>query len=102
MAKRKRENFTPEQEEIATDLDVAAALDVVAISEGGKMIVKGLLTDIVGVIETLSVKYDHLTIQQFVALCASMKEKLDLMRAITRAPKTRADLQEKLDELLKE
>lgn len=102
MARRKREEFTPEQADIANDLDVAAALEAVAISEGGKIIATGLLRDVVSGIDTLCAKYKDLTLQEFVGLCADMKSKIDLFRAIKRAPRVKKDLQEILDKVLEE
>ncbi len=102
MAKIKPEDYTPEQKEIASDLKVASALDALAISEGGKLLSSGLVTDIVSALDTLCAKYKELTMQEFVGLCADMKSKLDLYRAIKRAPKRRADLQDIFKESLGE
>lgn len=102
MAKRKREAMNEEQGEIANDLDTASALDAIAISEGGKIITNGLLSDVVSDIETLSIRYKELTMQEFVGVCADLKTKLDLYRAIIRAPKAKSDLKEQLKNALEE
>lgn len=102
MAKTKREDMNEEQKEIANDLSIASALDAVAISEGGKILAKTLLTDVVSDIETLSVRYKELTIQEFIGTCADLKAKLDLYRSIVRAPEAKAKLKDDLKEALGE
>lgn len=99
---KKREDFNDEQKMIADDLDKASALEAVALSEGGKILVAGLLDDIVGCVDTLASKYKDMTLEQFVSTCADLKTKLDLRRAITRSPKNKKYLQVVFDEATKE
>lgn len=82
--------------EIAADLDDAVALDALSISTGGQLLVNGLITDIISVVDTLCSTYKTLTNQEFVGYCAEVKNKLDLVRAIKRAKKNRKFLEELL------
>lgn len=90
----------PEIQEMMDDLGKAAAIEVAAKSEGGKIVVSGLTDDLLSTIETLAAKYSVLTLEQFTGLCADMKSKIDLLRVFTRAPKNRKGLEELIKETL--
>jgi hypothetical protein len=100
MATKKKVEKTEEVKEIEKDLDKALALDVLAKSQGGKLLMRGCLIDVVGDVDALSMGYMTLTMQQFVGLCADMKRAMDTYRALSRAPKNRAALQEMLKEAI--
>lgn len=87
---------------IADELEAVSAISAVADSEGGKVLMKGLRSDIIDVVEVLCFKYKELTLQEFTGLCADMKSKLDLLRAIRRSNKKKAFLEEELDQALLE
>ena len=87
---------------IASDLDKASSLSAVSDTEGGKLLLASLVSDIVGIVDGLSMKYSTLTMQEFVSLCAEMKSKTDLARAISRSKKNKAYLVELLDDALTE
>lgn len=97
MAKDKKE-LTERQAAIKNDLEKAAALDAMATSEGGKILVEGLIQDALSSIETLCAKYATMTQQEFVAECSDLKKNLDLARAIKRSKAAK----EELDKLFKE
>lgn len=97
---KKRKDYSEDQKSIASDLDVASALEAVALSEGGKIIVSGLLKDVVSAAETLSAKHQTLTLQEFIGICADMKSKLDLIRVISRSKKNKSYLQGLLEEAI--
>lgn len=72
-------------------------------SEGGKLLADGLVQDIINKISVLSTNYGTLTHVEMIAVCASISEKLFLIRALTRADKNYKQLySELLDEALRE
>lgn len=100
-------NPTPEQEaanpaikNMLEDLDVIASVSRIAESKGGLVLINGLVKDVVGAIDTLASKHMTLTLQEFIGICAEIKTKLDLVRALKRAPKNRKTLQEMIEETL--
>lgn len=87
---------------IAKDLDDASSLSALADSEGGKLLQKSLVTDVVSVIDSLTSRYDKLTMQEFISLCAEAKTKIDMARAISRARKNKKYLEGLLSDALGE
>lgn len=96
--------LTPDQkekvQELDSDLKKITPLDVLARSAGGKILVDGLLTDIVSSIDTLCSNYKTMTMQEFVANACGIKEKLDLARAIKNAKDAKTFLENELKETL--
>ena len=87
---------------IAEDIEKFSALDVVATSEGGKILVKGLIEDVVNNLDGMLVNAKTMSIQEFVSVCASMKAQLDLARAIKRSGQHKDELTDLLkEEMLK-
>lgn len=87
---------------MAKDLKSATAIDALALSEGGKILLQGLRKDIIGAVDNLCVNHPTMTLQEFVSVCAGMKEKLDMSRVFTNAPKNKAYLVKILGEALAE
>lgn len=104
MPKISREKFEKNEEanRVADELDVLASLDVLADSEGGKILVKNLTKDIVTTVELLAAKFKTATHVELIAYCAAMKEKLDVLRSLTRSKRNKKFKREELEELLKE
>lgn len=96
--------LTPDQQEkvieIEKDLKKITPLDVLARSAGGKVLVDGLLTDIVSNIDTLCSNYKTMTMQEFVANACDIKNKLDLARAIKNAKESKEFLDQELKNTL--
>lgn len=88
--------------DLKEDLKKVKPLDTLARSEGGKILVDGLTADIVSNFETFTHGSESFTLDQFKALAVSTKEKLDLVRTITRAKDNKRFLEEELKEALKE
>lgn len=88
--------LNPEQEAIANELEKASALDAVAQSEGGQILVKALLQDIVGCVDALGSQYKTLSQEAFISICADMKTKLDIARSLVRAKPNMDALNEEL------
>lgn len=101
LMRKKRANLTEEQQEIADDLDQKSALEIVAKSEGGQLLMRGYLSDMVGTIDTLTIQYQKLSHMELIGLIASMKSSLDSYRVLSQAPKNRLELQKILELALK-
>lgn len=100
MKKSQTNENKQEIEEIRKDLDNITDLDILASSKGGKVLVKGLMSDIVNSIDSLSIKYSKLTLQEFVSLGADIKTKLDIIRVVKRAKTNREYLEKLLEEAI--
>ncbi len=99
ISKEQKENH-PEVEEMIQDLKKVDSIDVVSRTTGGQILKKSLVTDIVSIVDTLSINYKTLTMQEFVGLCADMKSKIDLVRVMSRSKNNRDDLEQMIAETL--
>lgn len=90
------------KKEIRSDLKNASALEAVQHSEGGKLLIKSCLQDVVSSVDTLSIGYTSLSHIELIAHCARLKERLDLYRALTNAKKNKDIISEALIEALDE
>lgn len=91
-----------ENRELKDDIELAGNLEHVAATKGGKVLIKGLTEDIVAGIDTLAVKHPTLTLQEFVAIGADLKTRIDLLRSLTRAKKSKEALVAMLEEAIAE
>lgn len=90
---------TPKKE-MKDDLRNANALEALARSEGGAILLDGLLSDIVSSVETIVGTFGEATHVQLISSCARLKEKLDLYRAIMVSAKNRDIIQKAYDLVL--
>lgn len=97
-----RNSKDPNANIVADDLDAVAAISVLVDIEGGKLLVKSLLKDVIGAMEELGAKYRTLTVQEFIGICADMQSKLDLARVLARSKKNKEYLEAELERMLKE
>ena len=93
---------TNANEEQQNDLDVFNALKALKQSDGGKVLVENLLKDVVNTVGVLENQYKTLSHMEMVAYCASLSEKLSLIRVITRSEQNYKDLQDLLKDTLAE
>ena len=95
-----KNNEDPAIKSIADDLDKITAISALNNMEGGKILVYGLIKDIVSNVHTLIASHKDLTLQEFVTLSAEMKTKLDLAKALINSDKKKEDLNELLEQSL--
>lgn len=100
--KNKKIKENPDLSELADELDEKKSLESVAESNGGKLLIKGLVTDIIDIIEALSGRYKEATMQEFVGWGAEISTKLEMLRALRQAKKNREFLKKELDQALSE
>lgn len=93
--------ITPELEELADSLDKAHALDVMAQTEGARVLVDSLVSDIISTINSLANRYKTMSHTEMIAYCAELQANLGVLFAIRRAKPNRAALEESLAEALK-
>ena len=79
----------PDLKEMAEELNTFAAIEVLADSEGGQTLIKNLTDDIASAVDTLSMRYKDMPHVEMIALCASLRANLDMVRVLTRAKKNR-------------
>lgn len=89
-------------EVIEDEIKKFAKLEALASSEGGQLLYKSLMKDVVGCIDTLTIKYNTLTHLEFISLCADMKSKLDLALIMKKAKKNKEEAQKELENALLE
>lgn len=92
----------PEVKEMLEDLGKVSSIEAFSLSEGGKVLVQSLVTDIISSVDTLCAKHSTLTTQEFVSICADMKSKIDLTRVISRAKKNKDYLEQLISGTLQE
>lgn len=85
---------------IADDLDNVSSISVIADMDGGKLLIKSLVKDIISSVDTLCAKYGTLTTQEFVGLSADMKSKIDLVRVLKNSKKNKEYLHDLLEQEL--
>lgn len=91
-----------EKEYLKGRLAKVSAISSVAESEGGGILVRELLKDVLGIVETFSAKHRDLRLEEFVALSAEMKSKLDLAQVIAHSKKTESQIRQELADLMVE
>lgn len=85
---------------IRNDIGTYASIESVANSNGGTLIIKGLKKDVIGSIDVLISSFKTAPDIELRAACASLRERITLLRAFTRASKQKKYAQKELDELL--
>ena len=88
-----------EIEEAKKDLSNALALKVVHDSKGGQILIEGLVTDILGAIDTLCGPV--MDLPGYIAISARIKERLDIVTVLTGAKSQSDFLQTILKEAIK-
>jgi hypothetical protein len=86
--------------EVEGDLKTYASLQSVANSDGGKLLIKGLKKDVLSAIDLLIGSYKTAPEIELRTACASLRERITLLRALNRAPNLKRYAQKELDELL--
>ncbi|MCG3219606.1 MAG: hypothetical protein KAR35_11380 [Candidatus Heimdallarchaeota archaeon] len=87
-----------EKKEIQDDISRFRSIETMANSNGGKIILKEIKSDVVSTIDQLSTRYGELTHIELIALCAGLKEKLTMMRVMKNAKENKAMAIEALDD----
>ena len=94
--------LTPQQKDTKQELDTFKDLDILSKSKGGEILLTNLLKDVVANVDTLCLDYKKLNLQEFIGLSAQMKEKLDIVRILTRAEKNKQFLSDEMKRLAEE
>lgn len=97
-----RASKDPAIAEMSNELDTFTALDVLAESEGGKILIANLSKDIIATVEVLTSQYAELSLEKFISYSAKMKEKLSLLRVLTRAKDNKKFVTDEIETLLAE
>ena len=91
-----------EKEIVEKDLDKYASLESLAISEGGKVLLDSLKSDIGSITDTIMSKYKELLHIELIAHIANLKAKFDLYRAINRSSANKKLASNELSRILAE
>jgi hypothetical protein len=87
--------------DLADSVDKSHALDVLAQTEGARVLVDSIISDIISSVNVLSNRYKILSHIELVSHCADLHSNLAIMLAITRAEKNHQSLKSQLEEALK-
>ena len=79
----------PEVAEIERDIDTFLAVENLAGTAGGKVLVDNLSRDIIALAESLGARYKTASHAELLGLCADLDNKLTILRLITRAKRNR-------------
>lgn len=79
-----------------------SSIEVVSNTEGGKIIIDSIKSDIVSTIDEISSKYKTVSHTELIALSAKLSERLNILRIFNNAPKNKQLVKEELDFLLNE
>lgn len=93
---------SPEVVSIERDLERYVALETLAESEGGKIIVDNLASDVISLAEILGAQYKTATHAEILGLCADLDNKLTILRLITRSKKNKELALDALKQAIKE
>jgi len=87
---------------IADELDRVSAISAIYDMDGGKILVKSLMTDVSSSIDKLCSSYQTLTMQEFIGLSANIKTKLDLAKTLKKSVDATKQAREDLEKYLLE
>lgn len=90
------------QEEITDDIKRYKAIETMFKSNGGRIILKDIKSDVISTIDQLSTKYGELTHIEMIALCAGLNEKLTMMKLMKNTKENKAMAIEALEGLEKD
>ena len=82
------------------EYDEKNALAILAKSDGGQILMKGLLTDIGNTVERLANSYKDAPHAELIAHCASLLYSINMYKALGRADKNKLQLEEMLEQAL--
>lgn len=98
----KSDKITPEIADLADQADKTHALDVMAQTEGARVLVDTLVSDVITSISNLTSNYKRLPEMELRSICAEMSANLAIILAITRAKGNRKALEDNLKEILED
>lgn len=78
---------------IEKDIKTYKSLEILAESDGGKILINTLYKDLGNIVDTLSVNAAKLSHIEMVYLCSSIGDKLNIIRTLSKA-KLNADMAE--------
>lgn len=85
---------------LAEELDEKHALAALADTEGGKLLLDALITDVTSIIERLRTSYKEASHIDLIVLCARLDAKLSEYQALKRARKNKEELEQVLKDAL--
>lgn len=87
---------------IAVDVDNYAALEAITNQQGGKILIATVTADALASIEGICGGYKKLSHPEIMALAASLKANVDMLRTLTRSGKNKDMAMAALEEALRE
>jgi len=88
------------KKEIKESLGKLKAINVVADSEGGQLLIKTYRKDVLNSMDKLAYNYQNLSHMELVSECASLRSKLEILRTFNTSKKNEIIAENDLKELL--
>lgn len=88
--------------DLAESADSVHAIKAIADQEGGKVLVRLLLKDVVNAVNTLRTGYATLTHTELIAHCATLNERINLAKLLINAEESEKALDKAIAEALAE
>jgi hypothetical protein len=88
------------KDEVIEDLNKIKDIVILSQTEAGKQFLSALTEDIIATINDMVVNREQLTHMQFISKACDIKAKLEIARAIKKAPANEKFLKELLEETL--
>jgi hypothetical protein len=100
---KKVRNKAPETEveELKDELGVAISLKHLHDSEGGRILIDGLVSDIMSALDILCGGISELSHTEMIALVAKIKERIDIVRVLTSAKANKEVYEDLLTEAMR-
>jgi len=89
-------------EAIKTDLDIQGKIAAVSNTDGGKLLVKTLVNEIIDSIDTMGYKYNSLSITEFISMGAKIRANIDMIQVLNASEGNKEYYQKLLEEALQE
>lgn len=92
--------MTVNKEDVIEDLNKIKDIVILSQTEGGKQFLKALTDDIVSIVNDIVTNREELTHLQFISKACDIKAKLEVARAIKKAPANEKFLKELLEDVI--
>lgn len=89
-----------EIKEIEQDIDKYAKLESVKLSQGGKLLIESLQTDILNCINELTGKYKEISHIELIAVIARLEARLNLLKTLERSEQNKQMAKDELQRIL--
>lgn len=99
--KKQQNSIKTPVDELKDELGTSIAIKTLHDSEGGQILINGLVSDVIGAMDSLMNNVSTYSHIEIVAMVCKMKERVDIIRVLTGAKARQEVYQDLLEEELK-